>query len=216
MLRTNVYVDGFNLYYGALKGTPYRWLDLLALCRGSFPRNDINKLRYFTAPVKARPDDPQQPARQDTYLRALRTLPNLAIHEGEFLSNIVRMHLAHPQTSGPKTVEVIKTEEKGSDVNLATWLLLDAFHRDYEAAIVISNDSDLAEPVYQVRKAFGVKVVTLHPLPAAPPGRTPHPNYKLVRAASKSIILDAATLPLYQFPDTLTDANGTITRPSGW
>jgi 6-hydroxy-3-succinoylpyridine 3-monooxygenase len=30
-LRTRVYVDGYNLYYGCLKGTPYKWLDLLKL-----------------------------------------------------------------------------------------------------------------------------------------------------------------------------------------
>ena len=30
-MRTRVYVDAFNLYYGALRGTPYKWLDLDAL-----------------------------------------------------------------------------------------------------------------------------------------------------------------------------------------
>ncbi len=26
-VKTNFYIDGFNLYYGAVKGTPYKWLD---------------------------------------------------------------------------------------------------------------------------------------------------------------------------------------------
>jgi len=26
-MRTSIYIDGFNLYYSAVKGTPYKWLD---------------------------------------------------------------------------------------------------------------------------------------------------------------------------------------------
>src|SRR6266511_3125248 len=115
-MRTNVYVDAFNLYYGCLKGTPYRWLDLAALCRRLLPNDEINRIRYFTALVSARPDDPQEPQRQLTYLRALRTIPNLSIHTGHYLSHSVRMRLANPPPGGPATVEVIKTEEKSSDV----------------------------------------------------------------------------------------------------
>lgn len=215
-MKTNVYVDGFNLYYGCIKGTSYRWLDILKLCQTVFPNNRIHRIRYFTAMVKARPADPQQPVRQQTYLRALRTLPNLTIHEGEFLSNPVRMTLVRPPAGGPSTVEVWKTEEKGSDVNLATWLILDAVARDCEAAIVISNDSDLAEPIYQARKRLGIRVVVLHPLRTAAPGLKPHPNYKHVKAASKSVIVQGSSLLASQFPPTLTDAHGTITRPAGW
>ena len=58
------------------------------------------------------------------------------------MTTTTRMPLAQQPAFGPKTVEVIKTEEKGSDVNLATYLLVDAFRRDAEAFVVISNDSD--------------------------------------------------------------------------
>ena len=81
----NVYIDGFNLYYGCLKGTPYKWLDLDALCRRLLPKHEIQRIRYFTALVSARPGDPQQPIRQEIYLRALRTIPHLSIHLGRFL-----------------------------------------------------------------------------------------------------------------------------------
>jgi hypothetical protein len=65
-MKTNVYIDGFNLYYGCLKGNPHKWLDLAAFCQASFPppRNRINHIRYFTAQVTARPNDPLQPKRQ--------------------------------------------------------------------------------------------------------------------------------------------------------
>src|SRR5215203_357311 len=90
-MRTNVYIDGFNLFYGCLKGSPYKWLDIEALCRRLLPRDHINRIRYFTALVTARPGDLQQPVRQETYLRALETLPTVTVHLGEFYVNRVRM-----------------------------------------------------------------------------------------------------------------------------
>lgn len=72
--QTIAYIDGFNFYYGAVKGTPYKWLDFEALCQRLLPRDHIVKIRYFTARVTARPDDPQRASRQDTYLRVLATL----------------------------------------------------------------------------------------------------------------------------------------------
>jgi len=51
----------------------------------------------------------------------------------------------------PNTIEVFKTEEKGSDVNLATHLLLDGFQDRYAAAIVITGDSDLVTPIKMAR-----------------------------------------------------------------
>ncbi len=58
-MATIVYIDGFNLYYGAVKDTPYKWLDLEALCRRLLPKDDIVGIRYFTARISARPGDPQ-------------------------------------------------------------------------------------------------------------------------------------------------------------
>ena len=148
-MKTNVYIDGFNLYYGCLKGTPHKWLDLAAFCQASFPppRNQINRIRYFTAHLTARPNDPLQLRRQQIYLRALRTLSHLTIHLGSYVEKPTRMPLHPMPTTEPKTVQVMKSEEKGSDVNIATYLLVDAFDDEYETAVVVTNDSDLAEPI---------------------------------------------------------------------
>jgi hypothetical protein len=134
-MKTFLYVDGFNLYYSALRGTPLRWLNPLELAARAFPRNAISHTKFFTAKVAELPGDPQQPMRQLLYWRALRTIPNLEIILGEFRKRIVRMAVVNPP---PKTIEVFKTEEKGSDVNLAAHLLLDGFtkplrgrHRDH-------------------------------------------------------------------------------------
>ena len=67
---------------------------------------------------------------------------------------------------GPRTVEVIKTQEKGSDVNLATFLLLDAFRQESDIAVVISNDSDLKEPIRVLIEELGVPVGLVNPHPA--------------------------------------------------
>ena len=136
----NVYVDGFNLYYGSLKGTPYRWLNIERLCQLHFPRDHINSIHYCTALVKARQSNVGQDVRQQLYIRALKTLPVVKIHYRFYLVKNARMPLASPVTGGPNTVEVVKSEEKGSDVNIATHLLLDAFSNAYEKAVVITND----------------------------------------------------------------------------
>ncbi len=212
-MKTNVYIDGFNLYYGCLKGTPHRWLDLAAFCQTSFPpqRNQINRIRSFTAHVNARPNNPQQRVRQQTYLRALRTIPHLTIHLGSSLEKPTRMPLHPPPAAGPKTVQVMKSEEKGSDVNLACYLLVDAFDDDYKAAVVVSNDSDLAEPIRLVRQKFGKKALFMHPR-----SHWRALSVELRRVASNSLIVDASLLPTSQFPATLTDAHGTIHKPARW
>ncbi len=87
MKRTFVYVDGFNLYYRALRKTRFKWLNIEALVQSLLEvDNVIEKIRYFTAPVSGKLD-PGQPIRQQRYLDALRTLPTVTIHQGNFLTS---------------------------------------------------------------------------------------------------------------------------------
>jgi len=92
-LRTSIYIDGFNLYYGLLKNTPYKWLNIESLCQAYLnPQlNNIQKIKYFTALVKSRPNDPDQHIRQQAYIRALKTLPCLEIIYGTFLTHEITM-----------------------------------------------------------------------------------------------------------------------------
>ena len=57
-MKTTLYIDGFNLYYSALKATPLRWLNPVALVARAFPKNQIAATKYFTAKVSALPADP--------------------------------------------------------------------------------------------------------------------------------------------------------------
>ena len=118
-MKARVYIDGLNLYYGALKGTPYKWLNPVRLCELLLPRFHVSHTEYFTALVRSRPERPEQRIRQQSYLRALRTLPNFDVVLGRFLTSEVNKPVAGQRSSPTKFVRVVKTEEKGSDVNIA-------------------------------------------------------------------------------------------------
>jgi uncharacterized LabA/DUF88 family protein len=209
-MRTRVYVDGYNLYYACLRRSPYKWLNLHQLAQTQLPRNNIEKVRYFTARVSARPHDPDQPQRQQTYFRALQTVPQIEIHRGHFLTHEVTMPDAQAWQAGQfKAVRVIKTEEKGSDVNLATYLLMDAVDDLFDAAVIISNDSDLKEPIRLVRDRFGKRIGLLSPRGARISGAL-KPLAHFVRSFGPNALADA------QFPDQLSDSIGTVTKPKSW
>ena len=139
-MRTYIYVDGFNLFYGALKNTPWKWLSTLQRCLRKFSNkhHEILKVKYFTARVSNwTPSDISKPQRQDVYLRALQHYrPEVELYFGHFLRHSVRAPLAHPRGK-QRTTEVIKTEEKGSDVNLAVHLLNDGWMDAYDCGVVV-------------------------------------------------------------------------------
>jgi hypothetical protein len=203
--RVTIYVDGFNLYYGLLKPNPaVRWLDLKALGAALRPGHTV-QVRYFTARVRPVPD-PSSQSRQRLYLRAVETLhPDVTIHYGRFTVHQVRMAYVAPADPRTKTALVWKTEEKGSDVNIATHLLLDGYDGLYDEAIVVSGDSDLVEPVREANKRFG-PVHVLNP-------RDVHSD--LAGAATTYGRLDPSLLPRRQFPDTVQLPTGrSVTRPA--
>lgn len=203
-LKTNVYVDAFNLYYGCLRKTPYRWLNLAELCAKMLAKNEIHRIRYFTALVTPRPTDPQQRNRQEIYLRALRTIPNLTIHTGRYLASKVRMKRA----DGFGTVEVLKSEEKGSDVNLASYLLIDAYRSDCDISVIVSNDSDLVFPIEHIKQRVGKVIGILNP--------RSRPSRELFPLANFYKQIRPSVLAACQFPRLMTDALGEFHKPPVW
>jgi uncharacterized LabA/DUF88 family protein len=204
--NVNVYVDGFNLYYGALKRTPYKWLDLAKLCQIMLPQDVVRHIYYYTARVSARPHNLLAPVDQQIYLRALRTIPNLSITYGHFLTHSVRMTLSGVMPA--QQVWVDKTEEKGSDVNLATHLVRDAFQKRFDLAVLVTNDSDLAEPVRIVTKDLGLPVGILNP--------HQYHSQELKRLATFVKRIRQSALHASQFPVTLADEKGAFHKPSSW
>ena len=207
---TNFYIDGLNLYYRALRGTTYKWLDLRALAVTLFPDDEIRRICYFTALFDARPEDPSQPERQRTYLRALTTTPGFEAHYGVIRPRTKIRRLAEPIPGLPEYVRILDSEEKGTDVNLATRLLVDGFNRAYEQAVVVSNDSDLASPMRYVRDELGRKVTVVNP------DNNNHTHRDLVDAATYVRRLRKSQLRRSQFPPAVSDAQGWITKPATW
>ena len=207
-MRTYVYVDGFNLYYGALKGTAWKWLDLPALFAEVLqPHHDILAVKYFTARVSGTPADQSKPQRQDVYLRALQHYRReVAVYFGHFLRHTVRAPLAHPM-GGTRTAEIVKTEEKGSDVNLAVHLLNDSWLDAYDCAAVVSNDSDLAEAMRLVRHHHGKRIGLITP-------GTGRPSRQLLTQADFSRRIRPHALRRSQLPDPIPGT--TIHKPRQW
>jgi uncharacterized LabA/DUF88 family protein len=214
MNRTRVYVDGFNLYYGAFREGPYgayKWLNLVGFCQDILPSGHcIQMVRYFTARVKPTGADSGAPARQAAYIQALRTLPEISIHMGNFSTHPKLRPVADPTAHCKPAVEVLITEEKGSDVNLATYLLLDTFDDAYDTAVVVSDDSDLREPLTLVKRRFNKRLAVIRI-------RT---NRGSVFRDIVDAVYDANRLRYYsrnQFPPTLRSARGReIRKPPEW
>lgn len=219
-MDTTVYVDGFNLYYRLLKQHPdAKWVNPLALARKALPKNNVSRIRYFTARVSGRLDG-DAPRRQQLYLDALHSVPEIEIHYGTFLekpkyAGLVKPNLLRDHENQitfrpwPDVAYVWKTEEKGSDVNIATYLLLDGFQNAYEAAVVLSNDSDLCEPIRLANEVLKKPVGLLSPV------RNPTPA--LVSAARFLRHVTLADARASQFPNPLVLADGrAISRPASW
>lgn len=217
-MRTFVYVDGFNLYYRLLKPNPqFKWLNLMALAQQVLDDvNDVVQVNYYTARVSARVK-PDAPKNQQIYLDALSTIPEISAHFGNFQVNKSYAHLCpYPEGNGkplflpwPNVVKIVKTEEKGSDVNLGAHLVRDAFQDKFEAAAVITNDTDLVEPIRIAVQEAGKKVGVLSPVSNPAAGlKSVATFYRHIRTGH----LNAA-----QFPNPLPMPNGTeLHRPFSW
>lgn len=148
--------------------------------------------------------DPDKPVRQQIYLRALRTLANVEIIEGFFLMHPVVMR----KVDGKGFCNVWKTEEKGTDVKIASHLLHDGHNNMYETAVVISNDSDLAEPIRMVTNDLKRSVIVISPFKTN--------TLELARVASSRRQVRKGVLAVSQFPVELMDATGTFRKPKTW
>jgi hypothetical protein len=193
-VRVGVYVDGFNLYFGARslcgRGTPgWRWLDVRALAESVLTPSwrergaRIERVVYCTARVSGA-EDPSSPADQEVDLRALRAHGSVDhVAFGSFVTRVKIAPLADRDNRGrPRLaaarwpvlvrdasgndapgatfmVSYVDREEKGTDVNLATYLVVDVLDERIDAAVVISNDSDLALPIRVARVKVPVGVV---------------------------------------------------------
>ena len=213
-MRTHIYIDGFNFYYGAVKGSPYKWLDFKALFTYLLDeKHNITCIKYFTARVSGKIDH-DQPLRQETYLRALKKyIPELKVYKGQFTTHTKVLPLAHNLKQPMYRdrafyVPIIKTEEKGSDVNLAVHLLNDSWRNEFDSAIVVSNDSDLAESLRFVSQHKNRVIGVINPRINKIPART------LMKYANFYKVIRSGVLKISQLPDPIPGT--TIHKPEAW
>ena len=213
--RAIVYIDGFNFYYGAVKGTKYKWLDFSELCRRLLKDDEIVEIKYFTARVSGY----QKQMRQMALWQALKTLPRLTIVPGHFKSKSVEC--THGACSFVGDRHFPTFEEKHTDVNIAVAMLDDAYQDRCDRLVLFSGDSDLVPAIKLVRLRFPAKKVIVYaPTGAMDPTGAPFKERRadeLKNAASDGRDLPSVLLKLCQMPDEVTDSKGNkIKKPYGW
>lgn len=174
-MRVGAYIDGLNLYYGGRhlcgRGTTgWRWLDIPKLVELLVSRNKgwtaqravVDRVAYCTALISGVPDA-QASQRQLTYLAALEAESRVEVELGTFVTRKVRgMDVS---TGALHTVQI--PEEKGSDVNVASHLLVDLLTDKIDAAVLITNDSDLRLPAKRARGHLPLGTVNPRGTPTA-------------------------------------------------
>lgn len=178
--RVIAYIDGFNVYYGlknASRDSDYQlienggdlrdclgrslyWLDLQQVVESQLLRSErCHIIKYFSAPRGV----PQRVAvedkaayiasneRQRVYLDALATRPLVEVVLGWYSEH-------KPHTCASCGAQWPRFEEKVTDVNIATYMISDAYEDRFDMAYLISADADLVPPVQAVR-ALGKEVV---------------------------------------------------------
>ena len=182
----------------------YKWLDIQKLAESLRASDEVVKVKYFTAKIR---NDVGALDRQQRYLDALSSLPKVEIIYGRFLESHPTM-CCHPLTEPPTTVKVVKREEKGSDVNLCSHLIIDGMNGEYEAAAVISNDTDFCFPISYVKNQLKKPVFVFNPKSK---------NAKNLESCSTSIYqINNNMLQSSQFPDVVNCRIGNVSRPTEW
>lgn len=205
-MRSIVYVDGFNLYYGALKGGPHRWLNLERYFELLRMDDDVQRIWYFTAVIEG----PRR-ERQLTYLQALSSTPSVAIQYGRYKEKDVRCTIPDCGCTGAREFRV--PEEKGTDVNIAVQMLEDAYQGLAERMVLVSGDSDLVPAIRTVKRRFPNIQVTVY-VPARDPRRGAARELRTAADKDKTLPLDL--LRRAQFDVVVRTAKGSVVKPAAW
>ena len=227
-MKTAVYVDGFNFYYGCLHNTPYKWLDLPALLNSIIfvqnPKSELVMHRYFTADVPSKFSRKGTIANQsqDQYLKALRLRHGntFEVHKGYYTAEkYSALSYNKPPALDNKT-EIWKLEEKQTDVAMATYSYRDlAINKELRQIVICTNDTDLEPPLELIRNDMPHVQIGLI-IPRSPKSKRP-PNGQLSRHAhwTRTHILESE-LRDHQLPDRVNAISGkrnkTAVKPNHW
>ena len=205
--RSIVYIDGFNLYYGALRGGPNKWLDLERYFTRLRPDDELQMVRYFTARIIG-----PNSVNQEAYLRALETLSLVTTHLGKFKTKRIVCRVPGCTYGGDRRFPT--PEEKRTDVNIAIAMLDDAYQDLCDRLVLVSGDSDLVPAVNMVKSRFPEKEVVVY-VPSRNPVRGA--AVELRSAADKDRDLPLALLKKSHLPSRVADnSGGWVEKPASW
>lgn len=218
-MRTVVFVDGYNLYYGVLRNTKLKWLDLYKLFAQHVlaPDCELLEVRYYTSPVLGRMcDSAQSPQRQRQYLQVLRhgLTGKVEVIEGKIVPSSPFLRLKQPIPQAPEVtlVQVHDFTEKKTDVNLAADLICGAWEGSFDQAVLCSNDSDLEAALSSVRRCLPrVRLGLVAPVPK---GDARHLSKDLARQAHWSKTLSLTHIEQSQFPPHILGTRHC--KPDAW
>lgn len=200
--RVIVYIDGFNLYFGLMqKGwRKYLWLDLKKFANSLLLSGELLvHTKYFTSRI-SKPISKQR--RQNLFIDALNTISEFSIFYGRYQAEI--------RTCENCGFSSIVSNEKKTDVNIATELLVDAFQDKFDTAILVSADADLTAPIVSIRRLFSKKSVIV----AFPPERH---SYELKNVATGAYHIGEEKLRNNLLPDKLKTKSGYVIQcPDKW
>ena len=229
LTRTTIYIDGYNLYYSRLKGTPYKWLDIAALFRDRIllpqdPGAEVVVIKYFTAPVKAsyaRHGEASSQA-QTQYLRALQA------RDSGLIQIINGFHTFEPTSLPSYQVDVDPSkssvsrvwmiEEKQTDVNIALHAYRDAVRGACDQLLICSNDSDMEPALRMIREDVATaKVGLVMPLRDKETAGGKVPNKRLTALAHwvRHHIRDDE-LAQSQLPQNVPTKKKPASKPAHW
>lgn len=229
---TAVYIDGYNLYYGRLRGTQFKWLDIVKLFSNMLGQRDQNEplacVNFFTAPALANfaSHGAKSVEAQSAYHRALKALYGDLVnivygtHSFDKSGALLPRFVDGVPYDRTDRVRVWKLEEKKTDVNLALHMYRDAAKGLFDRIILVSNDSDAEPALKAIRDDFpGVMIGVVMP------NRTTSRGADIHRRASGSLMgqadwtvgsLSDEQLAAAQLPDTVPTKKKPIIKPSHW
>ena len=207
--RSIIYIDGFNFYYGMVKDTPYKWLDMRKFFHLLRMHDKIVHIDYFTAMIIG-----PRTKNQETYIRALGTLPEVTITFGKFMTKRIECKVRDCNYSGERWFET--AEEKGTDVNIALQMVSDCYDNLCDYLVLVTGDSDLVPAIEAIKTHFRQKKVIVY-IPAFGERKKWRYSSSLANAADRLRFLPDQLLPPSQFPSTFSDTDGNpITKPTDW
>jgi len=222
--KTIIYVDGYNLYYSALRKSTHKWLDLHELLFNKIikpvvPESNIVQIKFFTSPILGRyASDKESPARQKTYHNALIAQhPNLVTIINGFHSHTEKNAYHADLSNGTDRLLVKVMEEKQTDVNISLHMYRDAVNFDAEHIVLVSNDSDLSPAIKMIREDFeAIKIGVIIPALQHKNGARKSGKLKSLAHWVREYIREDE-LEQSQLPKAIQNRkNKTIRKPEAW